>query len=101
MARDVQNTFYDIVSLGAMEQAQAVDYVKKLMTKGRLLLDGGARPPTLLRRSCPTSCNHTPHSLLPSPVVLPGAARRQAQNRGCSQPKPCLRVTQGRLRVTG
>lgn len=40
MARDVQNTFYDIVAeQGAMEQAQAVDYVKKLMTKGRYSLD--------------------------------------------------------------
>lgn len=40
MARDVQNTFYDIVAeLGAMEHAQAVDYVKKLMTKGRYSLD--------------------------------------------------------------
>lgn len=40
MARDVQNTFYDIVAeQGAMEHAQAVDYVKKLMTKGRYSLD--------------------------------------------------------------
>ena len=40
MARDVQNTFYDIVAeLGAMEHAQAVDYIKKLMTKGRYSLD--------------------------------------------------------------
>lgn len=40
MARDVQNTFYDIVAEGgAMEHAQAVDYVKKLMTKGRYSLD--------------------------------------------------------------
>uniref|UniRef100_A0A8B9X1D8 NADPH--hemoprotein reductase n=2 Tax=Bos mutus grunniens TaxID=30521 RepID=A0A8B9X1D8_BOSMU len=36
----VQNTFYDIVAeQGAMEHAQAVDYVKKLMTKGRYSLD--------------------------------------------------------------
>uniref|UniRef100_A0A803VEP5 NADPH--hemoprotein reductase n=1 Tax=Ficedula albicollis TaxID=59894 RepID=A0A803VEP5_FICAL len=36
MARDVQNTFYEIVSeFGSMSQPQAVDYVKKLMTKGR------------------------------------------------------------------
>lgn len=40
MARDVQNTFYDIVADGgAMEHGQAVDYVKKLMTKGRYSLD--------------------------------------------------------------
>ncbi|NXJ11766.1 NCPR reductase, partial [Odontophorus gujanensis] len=40
MARDVQNTFYDIVAeYGNMSQAQAVDYVKKLMTKGRYSLD--------------------------------------------------------------
>lgn len=40
MARDVQNTFYDIVAeLGTMEHAQAVDYIKKLMTKGRYSLD--------------------------------------------------------------
>jgi NADPH-ferrihemoprotein reductase len=40
MARDVQNTFCDIVAeFGAMERAQAVDYVKKLMTKGRYSLD--------------------------------------------------------------
>lgn len=40
MARDVQNTFYDIVAeLGSMEHAQAVDYIKKLMTKGRYSLD--------------------------------------------------------------
>ncbi|KAF3814007.1 hypothetical protein GH733_018039 [Mirounga leonina] len=40
MARDVQNTFYDIVADGgAMEHAQAVDYIKKLMTKGRYSLD--------------------------------------------------------------
>ncbi|XP_037596189.1 NADPH--cytochrome P450 reductase isoform X1 [Cebus imitator] len=40
MARDVQNTFCDIVAeLGAMEHAQAVDYIKKLMTKGRYSLD--------------------------------------------------------------
>lgn len=40
MARDVQNTFYDIVAeLGSMEHTQAVDYIKKLMTKGRYSLD--------------------------------------------------------------
>lgn len=40
MARDVQNTFYDIVADGgAMEHTQAVDYIKKLMTKGRYSLD--------------------------------------------------------------
>lgn len=40
MARDVQNTFYEIVAeLGNMSQPQAVDYVKKLMTKGRYSLD--------------------------------------------------------------
>lgn len=40
MAKDVQNTFYDIVAeFGPMEHAQAVDYVKKLMTKGRYSLD--------------------------------------------------------------
>ncbi|OWK11381.1 POR [Cervus elaphus hippelaphus] len=36
----IYNTFYDIVAeQGAMEHAQAVDYVKKLMTKGRYSLD--------------------------------------------------------------
>ncbi|XP_060028306.1 NADPH--cytochrome P450 reductase [Erinaceus europaeus] len=40
MAKDVQNAFYNIVEeLGTMEHAQAVDYVKKLMTKGRYSLD--------------------------------------------------------------
>ncbi|MBN3271198.1 NCPR reductase, partial [Polyodon spathula] len=40
MARDVQNTFYEIASeLGSMAHTQAVDYVKKLMTKGRYSLD--------------------------------------------------------------
>ncbi|PKU38115.1 nadph--hypothetical protein [Limosa lapponica baueri] len=40
MARDVQNTFYEIVAeFGNMNQSQAVDYVKKLMTKGRYSLD--------------------------------------------------------------
>ncbi|XP_048836268.1 NADPH--cytochrome P450 reductase-like isoform X1 [Brienomyrus brachyistius] len=40
MARDVQNTFYDIAAeLGAMSHAQAVDYIKKLMTKGRYSQD--------------------------------------------------------------
>ncbi|KAL7987044.1 hypothetical protein Chor_005963 [Crotalus horridus] len=40
MARDVQNTFYEIVAeYGKMNQQQAVDYVKKLMTKGRYSLD--------------------------------------------------------------
>nr|prf reductase,NADPH cytochrome P450 [Sus scrofa domesticus] len=41
MARDVQNTFCDIVAEQGppMEHAQAVDYVKKLMTKGRYSLD--------------------------------------------------------------
>ncbi|XP_028937525.1 NADPH--cytochrome P450 reductase isoform X1 [Ornithorhynchus anatinus] len=40
MARDVQNTFYEIVAeFGNLTQPQAVDYVKKLMTKGRYSLD--------------------------------------------------------------
>lgn len=40
MARDVQNTFYEIVAeYGNMSQPQAVDYVKKLMTKGRYSMD--------------------------------------------------------------
>lgn len=40
MARDVQNAFYEIVAeFGSMTQPQAVDYVKKLMTKGRYSLD--------------------------------------------------------------
>lgn len=40
MARDVQNTFYEIVAeYGNMSQSQATDYVKKLMTKGRYSLD--------------------------------------------------------------
>ncbi|KAJ7309012.1 hypothetical protein JRQ81_008297 [Phrynocephalus forsythii] len=40
MARDVQNTFYEIVAeYGKMNQQQAVEYVKKLMTKGRYSLD--------------------------------------------------------------
>ncbi|XP_043574697.1 NADPH--cytochrome P450 reductase-like isoform X2 [Chiloscyllium plagiosum] len=40
MARDVQNMFYTIVAeLGEMTQEQAVDYVKKLMTKGRYSSD--------------------------------------------------------------
>lgn len=40
MARDGRTPFYDIVAeQGAMEQAQARDHVKKLMTKGRYSLD--------------------------------------------------------------
>lgn len=40
MARDVQNTFYEIAAeLGNMMHEQAVDYVKKLMTKGRYSSD--------------------------------------------------------------
>lgn len=40
MARDVQNVFYEIAEeLGGMSRAQAVDYVKKLMTKGRYSQD--------------------------------------------------------------
>ncbi|XP_006640872.1 NADPH--cytochrome P450 reductase isoform X1 [Lepisosteus oculatus] len=40
MARDVQNTFYEIVTeLGSMTHTQAVDYIKKLMTKGRYSQD--------------------------------------------------------------
>ncbi|XP_041920136.1 P450 (cytochrome) oxidoreductase b isoform X1 [Alosa sapidissima] len=40
MARDVQAAFYDIAEeLGGMTHAQATDYVKKLMTKGRYSQD--------------------------------------------------------------
>lgn len=40
MARDVQNAFYDIVEeFGKMDHSQAVDYIKKLMTKGRYSQD--------------------------------------------------------------
>ncbi|KAL4660537.1 NADPH-cytochrome P450 reductase isoform X1 [Arapaima gigas] len=40
MARDVQNAFYEIVEeLGDMTHFQAVDYIKKLMTKGRYSQD--------------------------------------------------------------
>lgn len=40
MARDVQNAFYEIAEeLGEMSRAQAVDYIKKLMTKGRYSQD--------------------------------------------------------------
>ncbi|XP_026081653.1 NADPH--cytochrome P450 reductase-like isoform X1 [Carassius auratus] len=40
MARDVQNAFYEIAEeLGELSQAQAVDYIKKLMTKGRYSQD--------------------------------------------------------------
>ncbi|XP_043115142.1 P450 (cytochrome) oxidoreductase b isoform X1 [Puntigrus tetrazona] len=40
MARDVQNAFYEIAEeLGGMSRAQAVDYIKKLMTKGRYSQD--------------------------------------------------------------
>ncbi|XP_072098911.1 NADPH--cytochrome P450 reductase-like [Mobula birostris] len=40
MARDVQNTFYEIAAeLGNMKHEQAVDYIKKLMTKGRYSSD--------------------------------------------------------------
>ncbi|XP_051786766.1 P450 (cytochrome) oxidoreductase b isoform X2 [Erpetoichthys calabaricus] len=40
MARDVQNTFYDIVSeMGTVSHPQAVDFIKKLMTKGRYSQD--------------------------------------------------------------
>ncbi|XP_044531565.1 NADPH--cytochrome P450 reductase [Gracilinanus agilis] len=40
MARDVQNVFCEIVAeFGDMSQAQAVDFIKKLMAKGRYSLD--------------------------------------------------------------
>ncbi|XP_026138737.1 NADPH--cytochrome P450 reductase-like isoform X2 [Carassius auratus] len=40
MARDVQNAFYEIAEeLGGLSSAQAVDYIKKLMTKGRYSQD--------------------------------------------------------------
>ncbi|KAG7471119.1 hypothetical protein MATL_G00121040 [Megalops atlanticus] len=40
MARDVQNVFYEIVEEhGGMTHTQAVDYIKKLMTKGRYSQD--------------------------------------------------------------
>ncbi|TRY57975.1 hypothetical protein DNTS_027331, partial [Danionella cerebrum] len=40
MARDVQNAFYEITEeLGEMNRTQAVDYIKKLMTKGRYSQD--------------------------------------------------------------
>lgn len=40
MARDVQNTFYDIAEeVGGLTHTQAVAYIKKLMTKGRYSLD--------------------------------------------------------------
>lgn len=40
MARDVQNAFYEIAEeLGGMSRTQAVDYIKKLMTKGRYSQD--------------------------------------------------------------
>ncbi|XP_061073335.1 NADPH--cytochrome P450 reductase-like isoform X1 [Conger conger] len=40
MARDVQNTFYDMVEqTGGLARPQAVEYVKKLMTKGRYSQD--------------------------------------------------------------
>uniref|UniRef100_A0A671MB91 NADPH--cytochrome P450 reductase n=1 Tax=Sinocyclocheilus anshuiensis TaxID=1608454 RepID=A0A671MB91_9TELE len=40
MARDVQNAFYEIAEeLGGLSRSQAVDYVKKLMTKGRYSQD--------------------------------------------------------------
>uniref|UniRef100_A0A672PK45 NADPH--cytochrome P450 reductase n=1 Tax=Sinocyclocheilus grahami TaxID=75366 RepID=A0A672PK45_SINGR len=40
MARDVQNAFYEIAEeLGGLSRAQAVDYIKKLMTKGRYSQD--------------------------------------------------------------
>ncbi|XP_059389579.1 NADPH--cytochrome P450 reductase-like isoform X1 [Carassius carassius] len=40
MARDVQNAFYEIAEeLGELSHAQAVDYIKKLMTKGRYSQD--------------------------------------------------------------
>ncbi|KAK6285201.1 hypothetical protein J4Q44_G00389730 [Coregonus suidteri] len=40
MARDVQNSFYDIVEeVGGLTHTQAVAYIKKLMTKGRYSQD--------------------------------------------------------------
>ncbi|XP_073673827.1 P450 (cytochrome) oxidoreductase b isoform X2 [Garra rufa] len=40
MARDVQNAFYEIAEeLGGMSRTQAIDYIKKLMTKGRYSQD--------------------------------------------------------------
>ncbi|CAB1352393.1 unnamed protein product, partial [Coregonus sp. 'balchen'] len=40
MARDVQNTFYDIAEeVGVLTHTQAVAYIKKLMTKGRYSQD--------------------------------------------------------------
>lgn len=40
MAKDVQTAFYEIAEqVGVMTRTQAVDYVKKLMTKGRYSQD--------------------------------------------------------------
>ncbi|XP_036380632.1 NADPH--cytochrome P450 reductase-like isoform X2 [Megalops cyprinoides] len=40
MARDVQNAFYEIAEeVGGLTHTQAVDYIKKLMTKGRYSQD--------------------------------------------------------------
>uniref|UniRef100_A0A6Q2X1V8 NADPH--hemoprotein reductase n=1 Tax=Esox lucius TaxID=8010 RepID=A0A6Q2X1V8_ESOLU len=40
MARDVQTAFYEIIEeLGGVTRAQATDYIKKLMTKGRYSQD--------------------------------------------------------------
>ncbi|KPP71138.1 NADPH--cytochrome P450 reductase-like [Scleropages formosus] len=40
MARDVQNAFYEVAEeMGGMNRTQAVDYIKKLMTKGRYSQD--------------------------------------------------------------
>ena len=40
MAKDVQTALYEIVEeLGGMSRTQAVDYIKKLMTKGRYSQD--------------------------------------------------------------
>lgn len=40
MARDVQTAFYEIAEeLGGMSRPQAIDYIKKLMTKGRYSQD--------------------------------------------------------------
>ncbi|XP_066431222.1 NADPH--cytochrome P450 reductase isoform X2 [Eleutherodactylus coqui] len=40
MARDVLSAFYDIVEeYGQMDRSQAIDYIKKLMTKGRYSQD--------------------------------------------------------------